>query len=104
MNLRCKPNQLVMIVKASAVHPCSARYVGCPAHVTQLQPLDGLVPLLAEALEGPTWVFKEALRCPHGDATCRGVDRMPDSCLRPFDPESEPEAEAAPASEEVPQA
>ena len=95
--LRCKPGQMAMIVQASRMEPCSLLRVGVPVTVASLvQPSTPGEPF-REGAEGPVWMLAEPLRCPHGRSYCPGIDRYPDACLRPFDPESKPE----PVAEDV---
>lgn len=89
--LRCKPGQMALIVRASRGEPCSALRVGVPVTVVRLHEARSLHDHFIEGMEGPMWALDEPLRCPHGNANCPGIDRMPDRCLRPFDPESKPE-------------
>lgn len=91
--MRCKPGQMAMIVQASRMEPCSLLRVGVPVTVSHIVVPSGLASLMQEATEGPVWMLAEPLRCPHGRSYCLGVDRMPDKCLRPFDPDSKPEPE-----------
>lgn len=88
--MNCKPNQMEMVIHASKCEPCSARVLGLPTIVAHVAP-----PALQEVFEGPVWVLAEPFQCPFRRAGCGGIDRMPDACLRPFDPESVPEPAAA---------
>lgn len=90
-DLRCKPGQMAMIVHASRCAPCSALRVGVPVTVVQLVQPRTLAEHIQAGLEGPVWMLAEPVRCPQGVAGCQGIERMPDACLRPFDPESAPE-------------
>lgn len=95
--MNCKPGQMAMVVRASVCKPCSTKVTGLPTKVSHvITPLTGAA-ALQESIEGPVWLLAEPFRCPFGRAWCDGVDRMPDACLRPFDPESKPE----PVAEDV---
>lgn len=92
--LRCKPGQLVMVVRPAMCEPCSARVVGLPTVVAALtQPGDPDHAYMQTRLEGPVWRLAQPFRCPTEQAGCGGLECMPDACLRPFDPESTPEPE-----------
>jgi hypothetical protein len=88
---------MALIVRASRKEPCSLLRVGVPVTVAALVTPSTLGEHFHEGAEGPVWMLAEPLRCPHGRSNCPGIDRYPDACLRPFDPESEPE----PAAEDV---
>lgn len=92
--MNCKPGQMAMIVRASVMETCSALRQGVPVKVSHIVTPVDFVQAVREAFEGPVWMLAEPLRCPHGRANCPGIDRMPDACLRPFDPESDPEPES----------
>lgn len=92
--MNCKPGQMAMIVRASRMEPCSLLRVGVPVTVSALVTPHSLMEHISEGAEGPVWMLAEPLRCPHGRSYCPGIDRMPDACLRPFDPDSRPEPEA----------
>lgn len=92
--MNCKPGQMAFIKAASRMEPCSAMRVGVPVRVSHIVTPVDFFQAVREAFEGPVWMLAEPLRCPHGQANCPGIDRMPDACLRPFDPESDPEPEA----------
>ena len=95
--MNCKPTQLVMVMRASVCKPRSTKVTGLPTRVSHvITPLTGAA-ALQEVIEGPVWMLAEPLRCPHGRSYCPGIDRYPDACLRPFDPESAPE----PVAEDV---
>ena len=89
--MNCKPGQVAMIVRASKCEPCSARLVGVPVKVAFVVEPITLMAALQQELEGPVWSLAEPMHCPGRAAGCEGVDRYPDACLRPFDPESAPE-------------
>jgi hypothetical protein len=67
------------------------RVQGLPTTVSHIAGVNNLGDLVREAAEGPLWMLAEPFRCPMGQAGCTGIDRMPDACLRPFDPQSKPE-------------
>ena len=92
--MNCKPGQMAMIVRASACEPCSARKLGLPTTVSHLSTAVNRADVIQEVLEGPVWVLAEPLPCPFGISGCLGIAKLPDACLRPFDPESEPVPEA----------
>lgn len=100
--MNCKPGQMALIKRASVMEPCSALRVGVPVTVVSIALPNSLRDLAAEQIEGPAWTLAEPLRCPHGQAGCDGIRRMPDSCLRPFDPESAPEPVAEDVHNSVP--
>lgn len=89
--LRCKPGQTALIVRPSKCEPCSTRMVGVPVRVSFVISPITVMAALQEELEGPVWWLAEPLHCPGRLAGCEGITRMPDACLRPFDPESSPE-------------
>ena len=93
--MRCKPGQLATIVRAAFAQPCTRSCVGVPVRVVALD-----APSYFD-FDGPAWLLENPVHCPSKTAGCRGIVSMPDACLLPFDPASEPEAEpvdtAAPA-------
>jgi hypothetical protein len=96
--MNCKPGQMAMVMRASVCKPCSAKVQGLPTKVSHVITPISVMAVLQEQIEGPVWLLAEPFRCPFNVDGCTGVDRMPDQCLRPFDPESEPE----PAAEDTP--
>lgn len=93
MKLNCKPQQLAWVKRPSACEPCSAKLLGLPTKVSHVITPLTMGAAIRELLEGPVWMLAEPFRCPLGAADCSGVDRLPDACLQPFDPASEPGAE-----------
>lgn len=87
-----------MVKRASTCQPCSVRVQGLPTKVSRIVTPFTLGEFMQEQMEGPIWELAEPFRCPWGRAGCSGIERLPDACLQPFDPESEPVAdEEAPA-------
>ncbi len=85
--MNCKPGQLAMIVRESFGKPCSRWAIGVPVRVVaQTMPCP---------FDGPMWRLESPVKCPNREALCFGILHMPDACLLPFDPASEPEAEPA---------
>lgn len=87
--MNCKPGQLATIVRPAWGQPCSRRAIGVPVRVVAVA-----APGYFD-LDGPVWRLESPVHCPHHSANCVGIERMPDACLMPFDPASEPEAEPA---------
>lgn len=94
--MNCTPGAKVWVRRTSRCEPCSALLLGVPAQVSHLQMPQTMFHLLREQLEGPVWMLQEPFRCPRSEAGCPGIDRLPDACLQPFDPESAPGEEEAP--------
>lgn len=90
MELNCKPNSLAMVVRGAVTHGCIARLVGCPVQLGERYYPLGPLGLVLEQAEGPLWLLKEMHRCPLGQPWCTGMEVIPDRCLRPMDPGSEP--------------
>ena len=88
--MNCKPHSIVMMVKPAQFEPCANRALGAPVSITLLAAPQSFSDLLRDATEGPCWLLKEPIRCPHGEPMCMGVMVLPDRCLRPFDPDSAP--------------
>ncbi|GAP37359.1 hypothetical protein ABXN37_19740 [Piscinibacter sakaiensis] len=86
--LNCRPGQRAMIVRGCQFHRCVAQRIGCPVTVSRIVTPASLLGHVMEAVDGPTWELAEAVSCPSGE--CRGLFLVPDRCLRPFDPDSEP--------------
>lgn len=100
--MNCKPHQMAMLVKPSIVDKCASACLGVPVKVSELQTPANLMQVLREVVEGPIWMLAQPIHCPHRDAACEGIDRLPDACLRPFDAGSQPEAELADTPLQVP--
>lgn len=100
-NLRCKPGSLATVIGHSQVYPCAAKCHGVPVRVTNLQVIVTRQQAILEQLDGPVWMLESPMHCPFHSAGCIGIDRMPDRCLRPFDPGSEVDGEPEDKAEPV---
>lgn len=103
--MNCKPGQRALIVRTSPVDPCVAHRIGCPVTVDKLYAPQTLLGIAIEALTGPAWIVSDPPSCPHGNASCPGLDVIPDTCLRPFDDAADlvvqAEQRVTPASEPI---
>lgn len=91
--LRCKPDQLATVEFADPFQSCSMRRLGCVVKVGRLVTSMGPFDVVSELFVGPSWELAAPLSCPHSQAGCCGITQMPDACLQPFDPDSEPVAD-----------
>lgn len=103
--MNCKPGQRAWIVRASPVDPCVEHRIGCPVTVDRLYAPQTPWAAAVVALTGPVWIVSDPPSCPHGDASCPGLDVILDACLRPFDDAADLVVQAeqcvAPASEPI---
>lgn len=97
--MNCRPNSRVLVVRPCIAHVCGSRLLGCPVDIGELAQPGTLFDAIAEVVEGPMWLLKQAHACPSGSPSCAGLDRLPDRCLRPFDPDAEPGEEDNEGSE-----
>jgi hypothetical protein len=88
--LNCTPNSLALVVRPACTHDCVAKLIGCPVQLGERYHPEGLLSALLEHAEGPMWQLRETHRCPIGLPACKGLSTMPDRCLRPMDPDTEP--------------
>lgn len=93
--MNCKPGQRAIIIRETPIHECVGLRIGCPVTVDRLlSPAEGPAMLvILMAIVGPIWILRDGPSCPKGHSYCKGVWAVPDVCLRPFDPDSEPKTE-----------
>lgn len=100
--MNCKPNQRVLVVRGCRMEPCAALALGLPTKTANLHQVDNMIDALRDLYDGPSWNLAEPLHCPRRRSGCPGIEHLPDKCLRPFDPESEPAQDEADTGVDIP--
>lgn len=87
MSLNCKPGQMASIVRRSNLFQCVNTMLGLPVKVDQQYRPETFSDALLEQIDGPIWTLHYGVRC-----TQCGTEfhLMPDRCLLPWSPDSEP--------------
>lgn len=87
MSLNCKPGQRAYIARRARSLSCVATMVGIPVHVSAIVQPTTVDEAIAYMADGPLWRLHSPVHC-----TRCGFPflLLPDSILKPFDPDSEP--------------